>query len=169
LSELVNDRQKKVLDLLDTSGPRLHALLARLTLSQDVVGDLMQELFIKLAGSSGFGRADDPFAYAYRTAINLAFDWRRKKKLKFQPLDENSLPTENNPSPLAEMVQTEALTEVLDMMTRLNDLAREVIVMHYIEQEPYEQIAQRLGKKPQHIRSISAKALTKLRQLLKGC
>jgi RNA polymerase sigma factor (sigma-70 family) len=56
--------------------------------------------------------------------------------------------------------------KVLDMMTRLNNLAREVIVMHYIEQESYEQIARRLGKKPQHIRSISAKALARLRQLL---
>jgi RNA polymerase sigma factor (sigma-70 family) len=164
----VNDRQKKVLELLDTSGMRLHALLGRLTLSEDVVGDLMQELFIRLSNSSRLAKVNDPFAYAYRAAINLAFEWRRKSKVKFQSLDEDCLPVANNPSPLAEMVQAEELTQVLDVMTRLSELAREVVVMHYIEQESYEEVAQRLGKKPQHIRSVCAKALARLRQLLTG-
>ncbi len=168
MSKFVNDRQKKVLELLDTSGVRLHALLGRLTLSEDVVGDLMQELFIRLSNSSRLAKVNDPFAYAYRAAINLAFEWRKKSKVKFQSLDEDCLPVENNPSPLAEMVQAEELDQVLDVIPRLNKLAREVIVMHYIEQESYEEIAQRLGKKPQHIRSVSAKALTRLRQLLTG-
>ena len=168
MSKFVNDRQKKVLELLDTSGARLHALLGRLTLSEDVVGDLMQELFIRLSNSSRLAKINDPFAYAYRAAINLAFEWRRKSKVKFQSLDEDCLPVENNPSPLAEMVQAEELAQVLDVMTRLSELAREVVVMHYIEQESYEEIAQRLGKKPQHIRSVSAKAMARLRQLLTG-
>jgi RNA polymerase sigma factor (sigma-70 family) len=64
------------------------------------------------------------------------------------------------------MVRAEELEQVLDVMSRLNDLAREVIVMRYIEQESYEEIAQRLGKKPQHIRSVSAKAMARLRELL---
>ena len=168
MSKFVDDRQKKVLELLDTSGVRLHALLARLTLSEDVVGDLMQELFIRLSNSSRLAKVNDPFAYAYRVAINLAFEWRKKSKVKFQSLDEDCLPAENNPSPLAEMVQAEELAKVLDVMMRLNELAREVVVMHYIEQESYEEIAQRLGKKPQHIRSVSAKAMARLRQLLTG-
>lgn len=168
MSKFVNDRQKKVLELLDTSGVRLHALLARLTLSEDVVGDLMQELFIRLSNFSRLAEVKDPFAYAYRAAINLAFEWRKKSKVKFQSLDEDCLPVENNPSPLAEMVQTEELAQVLDVMMRLSELAREVVVMHYIEQESYEEIAQRLGKKPQHIRSVTAKALARLRQMLTG-
>ena len=168
MSKFVNDRQKKVLKLLDTSGVRLHALLGRLTLSEDVVGDLMQELFIRLSNSSGLHKANDPFAYAYRAAINLAFEWRKKSKVKFQSLDEDCLPVENNPSPMAEMVQAEELAQVLDVMMRLNELARKVVVMHYIEQESYEKIAWRLGKKPQHIRSVSAKAMARLRQLLTG-
>ena len=167
MSEFVSDRQKKILELLDTSGARLHALLGRLTLSQDAAGDLMQELFIRLS-KSRLDKVNDPFAYAYRAAINLAFEWRKSKKVKFQSLDEDCLPAGNNPSPLAEMVRTEEFAEVLDVMGRLSELAREVVVMHYIEQESYEEIAQRLGKKPQHIRSVSAKAMARLRELLTG-
>ncbi len=164
----MNDRQKKVLELLDTSALRLHALLARLTLTEDAAGDLIQELFIRLSASSGLDNAKDPFAYAYRAAINLAFEWRRKAKVKFQSLTEDSLPADNSPSPLAQLTRAEELTQVLDTMDRLSDLAREVVVMHYIEQESYQEIAKRLGKKPQHIRSVSAKALARLRELLTG-
>jgi len=34
------ERQKKILQLLDTSGERLHRLMARLTRREDTVGDL---------------------------------------------------------------------------------------------------------------------------------
>jgi len=166
LTEFVSDRQKKVLELLDTSGLRLHALIGKLTLSEDVVGDLMQELFIRLSNSRGFDKADHPFAYACRAAINLAFEWRRKSKVRSRSLDEISLPAGNNPSPLAEMARIEELEQVLDVILKLNDLARQVVVMRYIEQESYEDIARRLGKKPQHIRSVSAKAMARLRKLL---
>ena len=71
------ERRRKILQLLDTSGPRLHRLLTRLTRREDVVGDLLQELFTRLWSSNGFDEAQDPYAYAYRAAVNLAFEWRR--------------------------------------------------------------------------------------------
>ena len=154
------------MELLNTSGVRLHALLARLTLSEDVVGDLMQELFIRLCRSRGFSKARDPFAYAYRVAINLAFEWRRSVRPKFQSLDEDCLPAANPRSSLDVMIQTEELQRVLDATSQLNSLARDVVVMHYIEQKPYDEIGRRLGKKPQYLRSLSAKALARLRTLL---
>lgn len=164
----MKNRQEKILELLDTSGARLHALLARLTFCEDVAGDLMQELFLRLSNSRGFTKADHPFAYAYRVAINLALEWRRKKKVPFQSLEGDLLPEKQSVSPLAQMVQAEELALVLDAIPRLNRLAQEVVVMHYIEQESYETIAERLGKKPQHLRSVSAKAMARLRQLLTG-
>ena len=168
MSKAVIDRQQKVLALLDVSGVRLHALVARLTLCEDVVGDLMQELFIRLSNSSGFDKANDPFAYAYRAAINLALEWRRKGKVKVESLNEDCLATENAPSALAEMVRAEELEQVLDAMPQLGESAREVIVMRYIEQESYKAIGRHLGKKPQHMRSVSSKALARLRELLTG-
>ena len=64
-------RQTELMKLLDTSGRQLHALLGRLTFSEQAVGDLMQELFIKLSQSKGFANASDPFAYAHRAAVNI--------------------------------------------------------------------------------------------------
>ena len=159
------ERQRKILQLLDTSGPRLHRLLARLTQREDVVGDLLQELLLRLWNSNGFDGAKDPFAYAYRAAVNLAFEWRRGRKTT-RPLSDENRPAANGPSEAAKMIRAEELEQVFDATSRLSDLARDVVVMRYIEQASYEEIGQRLGKKPQHIRSVCAKAMAQLREML---
>jgi RNA polymerase sigma-70 factor (ECF subfamily) len=160
------DRQKKILQLLDTSGERLHRLLGRLTRREDVVGDLTQELFIRLWNSRAFDKAEDPFAYACRAAINLAFEWRRKQKTICQKSQENCLAPKDNPSVLGKMIQDEVLEEVLNATSKLSSLARDVVVMHYIEQDSYEEIGRRLGKKPQYMRALCAKAMAELREAL---
>ena len=53
----MKSRHKELLELLDTSGAELFALLTRLTLREDVAEELMQELFIKLSRSRGLDKA----------------------------------------------------------------------------------------------------------------
>ena len=151
------------MELLDTHGARLHALLVKLTRREDVVGDLMQELVIRLCQSNGLEKARDPFAYAYRAATNLAFEWRRKQRIGAESLDHNITVTDESTTPLSAAIEEEELARVLDATSRLNDLARDAVIMRYIEQASYEEIAGRLGKKPQHIRSVVSKALAQLR------
>jgi RNA polymerase sigma factor (sigma-70 family) len=152
--------------LFDTSGARLHRLLARLTLSEDVVGDLLQELFIRLWNSKAFDKAEDTSSYAYRAAINLAFEWRRKQKKSSRLTETDCLRKERDSSALGKMIQNEELEQVLDATLQLTDLARDVVVMYYIEQESYEEIGQRLGKKPQYLRALNAKAIARLREIM---
>lgn len=151
--------------MLDTSGPRLHRLLARLTRREDVVGDLLQELLTRLWNSNGFDETRDPFAYAHRAAVNLAFEWRRAQKTMCQLSEENCPAAESLSAP-AKMIRAEELEQVLDATAKLSDLARNVVVMRYIEQASYEEIGRRLGKRPQHIRSVCAKAMAQLREML---
>lgn len=143
----------------------MHQLLGRLTLREDEAGDLLQELFLRLWNSKSFDRARDPFSYAYRAAINLAFEWRRDRKGTFRSL-EDDCPAKADSSALGRMTAAEELEQILDATMQLSELARNVVVMHYIEQESYEEIAQRLGKKPQYLRALNAKAIAQLRELL---
>jgi RNA polymerase sigma factor (sigma-70 family) len=131
-----------------------------------VVGDLLQELFIRLWNSKAFDKVNDPFAYAYRAAINLAFEWRRQQKIMYQPLEQDCPAAKDNSSELGKMIQAEELEQVLDATLELTDLARDVVVMHYIEQESFEEIARHLGKKSQYMRSLCSKAMTELREML---
>jgi RNA polymerase sigma factor (sigma-70 family) len=161
------ERQRKILQLLDTLGPSLHRLLGRLTRRQDVVGDLLQELFLRLLNSKAFDEAQDSTAYAYRAAINLAFEWRRGQQTACRPFERNCR-AEDDSSALAQIIQAEELEQVLNATSRLNELARDVVVMRYIEQDSYEEIGERLGKKPQHVRSVCAKAVGQLKEFLKN-
>jgi RNA polymerase sigma factor (sigma-70 family) len=162
----LTDRQKELLELLDKSGANLYALLTRLTLREDIAEELMQELFIKLNNKSRLDKVRNRYAYARKTAINLAFEWRRNQKLKSVGLDHVSEPASNNISPLNKLIQTEELDEILNAVGKLNKLPREAFVMRYIQQEPYDSIAEQLGKTVHHVRALCSRALNRIRYIL---
>jgi RNA polymerase sigma factor (sigma-70 family) len=162
----LRDRQKELLELLDKSGANLYALLTRLTLREDVAEELMQELFIKLNNTSRFDKVRNYYAYARKTAINLAFEWRRNRKLNLVDLDHISEPASNGISPLNKLIQTEELDEILNAIAKLNKVPREAFVMRYIQQEPYENIAEQLDKTVHHVRALCSRASMRLRHIL---
>ncbi len=162
----MQDRQKELLELLDKSGANLYALLTRLTLREDIAEELMQELFLKLSNSSRFDKARNRQAYARKAAINLAFDWRRSLKRNPLRLDQICEPASNDSSPLGKLVQTEELEEILNAIGQLNRSSREAFVMRYIQQEPYDYIAEQSGKTAHHVRALCSRALNRLRNVL---
>jgi RNA polymerase sigma-70 factor (ECF subfamily) len=162
----LRSRQKELLELLDKSGADLYALLTRLTLREDVAEELMQELFIKLNNSRGTGNAANLSAYARRAAINLAFDWRRSQKQRVLAMGQVSDPVSNDDSPIGKLIHTEELTETLDAVGRLKKSSREVLIMRYLQQESYDNIAEQLGKTSHHVRALCSRAIHHLRDAL---
>jgi RNA polymerase sigma-70 factor (ECF subfamily) len=158
--------QRELLELLDKSGADLFALLTRLTLREDVAEELMQDLFIKLNHSKGAGNVANLNAYARRTAINLAFDWRRSQKRTIPAMGFVAEPASNDDSPLSKLIHTEELTETLDAIGKLNKSSREVLIMRYIQQESYDNIAEQLGKSSHHVRALCSRAIHHLRNAL---
>jgi len=159
-------RQKELLELLDKSGASLYTLLTRLTLREDIAEELMQELFIKLNNKRRFDKIRNRYAYARKTAINLAFEWRRSQKLNSVGLDHISEPASNDSSPLHKLIQAEELDEVLNAIGKLNKAPREAFVLRYIQQEPYDYIAEQLGKTVHHTRALCSRASTRIRHIL---
>lgn len=159
------DRQKELLELLDKAGASLYALLTRLTLREDIAEELMQELFIKL-NTGHFDKARNRYAYARKTAINLAFEWRRNQKLNPVTLDQISEPASSDIPPLNKLIRTEELDEILNAIGKLNKVPREAFVMRYIQQEPYDYIAEQMGKTVHHIRALCSRALNRIRYIL---
>lgn len=161
----MRDRTDDLLRLLDVEGPRLHALLNRMTLSEDVAEDLMQELFLKLNRSKAFDRADAPAAYAVRAAVHLAFDWRRRQKRRSE---SNSIPGDlaADCSSSDELDNRDELEGVLDAMARLPNLQREIVVFHYLHHQSYEVIGGQLGKTAHQVRALCHKAVVQLREFV---
>jgi RNA polymerase sigma factor (sigma-70 family) len=156
----VSDDAALLLKLLDEQGAKLHALLTRLTLRPDVAEDLLQDLFLKLRDANGFATADNPTAYAFRTAVHLAFDWRRARR-PAAPLGLE--PPDHSLSQLDGLVAAEEFDEVLDAIQALPGLCRHVVVMHFLEQQDYRAVADSLGKTEHQVRGLCAKGLNKLR------
>jgi RNA polymerase sigma factor (sigma-70 family) len=144
----------------------LYALLTRLTLRRDVADELLQELVVRLAQADGFSRAEDPLAYACRAAIHLAFDWRRqgKRRRRMEPLAEE--PAVLPPDALGKLVDREELERVLAAMEHLSPTGRSCLVLHYIEQWSYGEVARQLQMTPQQVRAACHKGIRRIRKLL---
>ena len=159
-------RQDKVLKLLEQHGEKLHRLLARLTRCEHTTRDLMQELFIKLSTSRGFDQSDNSYAYAWKTAANLAFRRHNHNHRTGMSLESVQLTQITDQGVLTKMIRQEQLQQVLRITATFKELARNVIVMRFIEEKTYEEIAERLGKNPDYLRSLCSKTIKQLRQKL---
>ena len=160
----MNHRQTELLELLETCGAGLYALLTRLTLREDVAEELMQDLFLRLHTARDQGGIECWQAYARRTAIHLAFDWcRRQKTRRARSLDDLMEQPSQTGSPLNELIEAEELEQVLAAIGRLRRDSREAFVMRYIQQDSYEEIARQLGKTPHHARALCSRAMNTLR------
>jgi len=162
----LRDRHKELLELLDNSGVSFFALLTRLTLREDIAEELMQDLFLKLSNSRGFEKSINREAYARRAAINLAFDWRRKFRQKADTSEFAYEVVSNDGSPLSKIIRTEELEEMLNALDKLNENARQIIVLRYIQQQSYENIAEQIGKTTHQVRALCSKALIRLREII---
>lgn len=152
-----------LLKVLEQHGAELYALLTRLTLRPHVAEDLLQDLFLRLQASPNFGRATNPAAYVFRTAMNLALDWRRSLRKSTALPDD--LPGEWE-LPIDRMIELEALEQVLEALPELPELGRQIVVLRYLQHQDYSRIAEQLGKTEHQVRGLCHKALSQLRSML---
>ena len=159
------EKQHVLLELLQRSGARLHALLVRVTLREDVAEDLLQELFLRLDASAGFYEASCREAYAQTAAIRLAFDWRRSRAARpVETLVDE--PVGQVHSPLDGLVEAEQIDQVLCAMERLSESDSEILVLRHLQQLRYDQIAKLRDTTAHGARAQCHKAMTRLRGLL---
>jgi RNA polymerase sigma factor (sigma-70 family) len=159
----VSSEPDRLLGILEAHGAELHALLTRLTLRAGVAADLLQDLFLRLSGAEGFLNARNPKAYVFRSAVHLAFDWRRRQHECEHLTTEPAAVVD---SPLDQLIDAEELEQVLDAIQQLSPLAQQVVVLRYLQHEEYAAIASQVGKTEHQVRAVCAKAIGQLRTLL---
>lgn len=157
---------QRLLEVFERSGPELYTLLTRLVLRKDVAEELMQELFVKLANFKGLDKVKNLAAYAHRTAVNMAFDWRKVRDKGPCRLDDAPEPASALISPLDKLSTNEEIEDVLCAISQLRGASREAFVMRYIQQQDYEYIAVEMGKTPHQVHALCFKALMHIRYLL---
>ena len=156
----------RLLELLDSVGPRVYALFTKLTGRVDAAEDLLQELFVKLLRSDGFTRAPNQDAYLIRSAIHLAFDWRRANRKSISLHESVTDPVQSTVSPIDNLIQAESVRAVLLALDSLSDHDRELICMRFLDEQPYETIANHYESSVHQIRSKCSKAIAHLRRVM---
>jgi len=139
-------------------------MLTRLTLDETIAEDLVQELFLRLIEIKHPDKIGNLHAYAYRMAINLAFDRRRKQHF-FKPIPENQTDLQT-PQVHRRLIQKEELQQILNAAEQLSGQTRECFVLRYIEQIEYDQIAARIQKNAHQVRALCYKGIRSIRQIL---
>lgn len=126
---------------------------ARLGPTADVE-DLLQDLYLKVAGIEATAEVREPRAYLYRLASNLMMDrWRSGRRsaardTAWRDIAHVSGPTEDlDDAPSAEAVVAgrERLTRLMTALDRLPDKTKSIFRLHKFEGFSYAEVADRLG------------------------
>ena len=113
--------------------------------------DLAQEAFVRV--QPRFTQLDAPLAYTRKVLINLCK----------RPSNRNWTAASAGEHPAVERDET-ATVELLDAVDRLPHRQRAVIVLRYYEDLSEAEIAQVLDCRPGTVKSLSSRALTRLRK-----
>jgi RNA polymerase sigma-70 factor (ECF subfamily) len=142
--------------------------LARFTGRRERVGDLCQEVFLRLYNAGPRYREAGTFsAWLYRIALNVARDAARRDRRTPRPLpDEDVL----DPTAAADAFcqQQELIRLVAEAVAALPDQQRLVLVLHHYERLNFEEIARLTRTPASTLKSRFAAALERLRLRLEA-
>src|SRR5215831_4772732 len=134
---------------LDELHSRLYKL-AHMMLGQSAAAeDVAQETIARAIEHVGSFHGGDFFAWVCTIAINLCRVRRRRDQRGPVSMDPSALERRRLPSPqpgpATTIVRREAHERAALALDKLPELLREAFILHYIEDLPYEAIAQILG------------------------
>ena len=156
---------------------RLYPFVLRVTLSHDITEDVLQETLLSLL--CGLDSLRDParfWPWIYRIAWSKIQNHVRSHRVqcaaeasfaRLQPDPEGV--REDGDSPLDVQVREETVREVSKAVDRLALPYKEVLHLHYYDQMPYAEIAERTQTTPTRVRIRSHRAKKSLKSRLTCC
>ncbi len=129
--------------------------------------DLTQQVFVKAWQAIGrYKKTASPFlAWLIKISHNLVIDFYRSRKPEIQTdIDMSATGPEATPALLAETEYTRQ--EIRQVINKLGGDQQQVILMRFIEDFSYAEIAAALGKSEGAVRVILHRGLAKMRTIL---
>ena len=154
-------------ELVERYSPRLRYFLRKILASSDGAEDALQDVWLEVLRH--LPRLADPQAlkaWLYRIARDRAFGRLRKAKRAEQPLDEA-----NVPDPVAAEENDFSAEDAAQIHSALDELPpeqREVLVLRFLEEMSYEEIARIVGCQIGTVRSRIFYGKRGLRRVLKN-
>ncbi len=127
---------------------RVHSYATMMLKDAAEAQDVAQEALVRLWQHRG--SVDEPGARSWlmRTAHNLCIDRLRKRRVRSEVADGETvvdLQSDHNPGPQQRAEASEIGNRIEGALAAMSDLDRAVIVMREVQGLPYEEIAEALG------------------------
>lgn len=135
---------------------------------QEKTEDLLSEIFTKVLDYLIKGNEIKNFrAFLYQTARNIIVDFYREKNKHEISLDEISeLEIKEEKDPAKEFDLKLDLVKIEKALRRIPDRYREVIVLRYINELPFKEIAKITGENPTSLRQLVHRGLKLVKKYL---
>lgn len=129
--------------------------------------DIIQTVFLKVFQNYAHKPKQELEKLLYRSARNEIIDRGKKKKpWLIDPLEStwNNVPDHAMLNPEQKSITNNESNQVRTLLEELSEIDREVIILRYIQEKEYSEIALLVGKKEPAIRQIVTRSLQKLRK-----
>ncbi len=148
--------------------PRLTRLAWRLTAEREAVCDIVQESWLAIV--RGLKRLDDPArfrAWAYRIVSNKCADWTRRRVVqRGVAKDLRAAAATSCGDPSDETDSASELARMRDALTKLPDVQRAILSLHYLDGMGVREIARVLDVPEGTVKSRMYHARNGLKQAL---
>jgi RNA polymerase sigma-70 factor, ECF subfamily len=160
--------KEELVEVYELFSPRLFRYAMRLLGDHQHAEECVSETFSRFltAIKNGGGPRDNLQAYLYRAAHNWITDFYRKRPP--EELVESILLRDPQQNPVMVVAKDQERERVRIALLRLTDEQRQVILLRFYEDWPYEEIAAALGKSYEATRALHHRALVGLRKMLIG-
>jgi len=136
------------------------------TNSQEDFEDYFQEVCLQIWRSKENFREESEWStWVYRISLNVCLTLLKKKKNNHQHFVSDSISTEETEDNYA--FSDESLILLYDAIRKLSEIDR-AIIMFYLEEKSYQEIADIIGTNPNNIGVRVKRIKTKLKKILDG-
>ncbi|MFV8818987.1 RNA polymerase sigma factor [Haliea sp. E17] len=169
-----NDKNRFIAELVHDHRAALESFLAQRLGNPDEAAELVQEVFIRLHRLETPEQLENPRAYLYQAASNLAVDQLRRRKLHFRFLArEQRAPEEielasTSASPEQILAARQRLAAVNEAINTLPFKARQAFLMHRQSGMSYSAIAEELRVSVSSVEKYILQALRECRTALEN-
>lgn len=136
------------------------------TNTQEDFEDYYQEVCLQIWKSRNNFRGQSEWStWVYRLSLNVSMTLLKKQKTNVQQLDSGFLPTEVSEEPRA--FADDSLEQLYSAIRQLSEIDRGVILL-YLEEKSYQEIADIIGSNPNNIGVRIKRIKGRLKKLLDG-
>ncbi len=153
--------------LFDRHHRALFDFFARMTFSQAIAEDLVQDVFFRILKYCRTFRDDSRFrAWMFHIARNARFDYYRKHRAETPFSEDGMNPIQSRPPFPGEELERGQQTMLLECaLFKLSDEKREVLVLSRYQDMKYDQIAELMGCEVGTVKVRVHRALKELREI----